>query len=82
MTTEVASLVQRDKGAPAMKMEKGARTTKSVCVGEADAKQPPVELLALEGLACEYRDSYVRSGRLNATLACTGRGAAAMFRRS
>jgi hypothetical protein len=73
-STEVTSLVQRDKGAPAIKMEKGSKTSRSVCVAEADGKQPPPALLVPEGLDCKYRDAYVSGGRLNATLACTRPG--------
>ncbi len=74
MTTEVTQVVKRDKGAPAIDMPQGSKSSRSVCVAEADAKQPPPALFMPEGFDCKYRDSYVSGGRLNGTLACTRSG--------
>lgn len=74
MTTEVTKLTQRDKGAPAMNMPEGSRSTTSSCVAEADAKKPQPALFAAEGSECSYRDFYMNGGRLNATLACSRPG--------
>jgi hypothetical protein len=57
-----------------MKMEKGSKTTSSSCVAEADTKKPQPALFAPEGLKCDYRDDYIRGGKINATLGCTGAG--------
>ncbi len=73
VTTEVTSLVKRDQGTPALKMEQGSKSTESVCLGAADT-QPPPALLAAEGLDCTYRDIFMRSGKINATLACRSPG--------
>jgi hypothetical protein len=74
MTSEVTSLVNRDAGAPALKLEKGSKTTRSVCVG-GEGNEPPVELFAAaEDLKCRYRDTFVSNGRINATLACSRAG--------
>lgn len=74
MTTEVTSLTQRDKGAPAIDMPVGSRSIVSSCVAEADVKKPQPALFAPEGSECTYRDIYMRGGRLNATLACSRPG--------
>lgn len=74
MTHETVSLTQRDKAAPAIKTEKGARTSTSICVAEADVKKPQPQLFTPEGYDCSYRDSYFSGGRINATLACTRSG--------
>jgi hypothetical protein len=74
MTTEVTKVVARDKGKPAVNMPQGARTTSRSCVAEADAKKPPAALFAPEGFKCDYRDAYMRNGRINSTLACTRAG--------
>ncbi len=74
MTTEVTRLTQRDKGAPAINMPEGSRSTTSSCVAEADVKKPQPALFAQEGSECSYRDIYMRGGRLNATLACSRAG--------
>lgn len=71
MTTEVTKVTKRDNGAPAIKMPEGSKTTTSTCVAEADVKKPPAALLVPDGFKCTYRDSYMHSGRINATLACT-----------
>ena len=74
MTSEVTGLTQRDKGAPAINMPKGSRSTTSSCVAEAEVKKPQPALFANQGLECTYRDIYMRGGRLNATLACSRPG--------
>jgi len=73
VTTEVTSLVKRDQGTPALKMEQGSKTTKSVCLGAGDTRPAPA-LLAAEGLDCTYRDIYMSGGRINATLECKRAG--------
>ncbi len=74
MTTEVTKLTQRDQGAPALKMPQGSKTSRSVCIGEGEVKQPPAGLFVPEELECTYRDSYISGGRVNATLACSREG--------
>lgn len=71
MVTEVTKVTARDKGAPAVKMPQGSKTTTQTCVPEADVKKPPAALFAPEGLKCDARDTYMRSGRVNMTLECT-----------
>ena len=74
MTTEVTKVTQRDKGTPALKMPQGTKVATSTCVAEADVKRPPAAMFVPEGFNCEYRDSYMRGGRVNLTLQCTREG--------
>ena len=74
MTAEVMNVTQRDQGPPAIKDSKGSKSTTSVCIAEADAKKPQPALFTPEGYDCSYRDVYMSSGRINATLACTRPG--------
>lgn len=74
MVTLVTKVTKRDEGPPAIAMAEGSKSTRSVCIGEAEAQQPPPALFMPEGFDCKYRDAYVRGGRLNATLACTRTG--------
>ena len=71
---EVADLRSTDKAPPAIKAEKGSRTTISTCVGEDDTAKPPPEMFAGKQASCQYRDAYVRRGRLNISLTCTQPG--------
>jgi len=74
MATEVTKVMQRDQGPPAIDMAQGSKSSRSVCLTEAEAKKPQPALFVPEGFDCTYRDSYVRGGRVNATLACTRPG--------
>ncbi len=71
MTSEVTNVTQRDKGTPALKMAVGSKSVTSSCIAEADVKRPPAAMFVPEGFKCDYRDSYMRGGRVNLTLACT-----------
>lgn len=70
VTTEVVRLVGKDKGAPAFKTPPGTKSSISKCVSEADAAKPPAELFAGAADKCEYRDFYMRNGRVNAAFSC------------
>lgn len=70
VTSEVQSLQKRDQGTPAIKAEEGSKTTSSSCVAEADVKKPQPALFVGEEGTCTYRDFYMSSGRLNATMQC------------
>jgi hypothetical protein len=74
MTTEVTNVIQRDKGTPAIDTPKGSKATVMSCVAEADVKKPQPALFASAGSDCDYRDVYMQSGRLNATLSCSRAG--------
>lgn len=63
-----------DKTEPALKAAAGDKETATSCVAEADKATPPPELFAGPGYTCKYRSSYIRNGRINASLDCTREG--------
>jgi len=67
---EVTSFRSTDKATPALKAAAGDRSVGQACVEEGDKTKPPAELFAGAGYECKYKDSYIRGGRLNATLEC------------
>jgi hypothetical protein len=71
---EVTEHRSADQTEPALKAAVGDRETGALCVAEADKATPPPELFAGPGYACKYKNSYVRNGRINASLDCTREG--------
>lgn len=71
---EVSELTQLDKRTSATKLKLGDKLSIKGCV--AGDGTPAVELLAEDGDKCEFRDKYVRNGRISAQLACTREGVA------
>jgi hypothetical protein len=74
VASEVVSLLQRDKGSPAIKTPEGTKGSIQSCVAPADVKKPQPALFVDEKMKCTYRDIYMSGGRLNATLACSRPG--------
>jgi hypothetical protein len=70
VTSEVTGLTKRDAGPPAIKAAEGDKTTAGSCVAEADVKKPQPGLFVGKDYDCSYRDIYMSSGRINATLSC------------
>lgn len=70
-TTDIRST---DKTTPALEAKAGDKETASACVTADNAAQPPAELLVGEGYQCRYKNAYIRSGRLNASLDCRREG--------
>jgi len=73
LSAEVTGVAATGKGAPATKLKLGDRLVTRACVG-ADGKPAP-ELLAEEGDKCQFKESYVRNGRMNGQMSCTRKGA-------
>jgi hypothetical protein len=72
VTAKVDTLRSTDKTTPATKAKLGETVSTTGCVG-AD-NQPAAELFAATGDKCTAKDSYVRSGRLNVSFACSRAG--------
>jgi hypothetical protein len=68
---EVTSFESTDQTTPALKAKKGDKEQASSCVAEAQRAAPAPELFAGAGYSCTYQNSYIKDGRINATLACT-----------
>ncbi|MDT9599203.1 DUF3617 domain-containing protein [Sphingosinicella rhizophila] len=72
VTHEIGAITATDHApATAIKAKTGDKASSQVCVGEANRTKPDPALFAGEGYECSYRDSYIRNGRLNASLTCT-----------
>ena len=73
-THEVTGIRSTDKTEPALKAAAGDKETGSVCVPKGEEATPPPELFAGPGYECSYKNSYIRNGRVTASLGCTREG--------
>jgi hypothetical protein len=74
-TSEVTDMRKQDKGAPAMKADKGTRMEAGACVAQGEGKKPPAALLAgLENATCTYQNIYMSRGKINASMTCNRPG--------
>ena len=68
---EVTQFTTMDGGKPAIDTPAGTRLTASTCIGAGDAARPdPVLFTAVEEGSCEYKNLYMKNGRLNGGLTC------------
>lgn len=75
-TAEVTRFSKQDQAPkPAIDTPVGSKSTASVCVTAAQAKEPPTVLLAGDdAYDCTYDNKYISSGSLNAALVCKRQG--------
>ena len=73
LSAEVTELAATGKSTPATKLKLGEKQVTKACVA-ADGKPAP-ELLAEDGDKCQFKESYIRNGRMNGQLSCTRKGA-------
>ncbi|HEY0043343.1 MAG TPA: DUF3617 family protein [Allosphingosinicella sp.] len=72
---EVTAMRSTDTTTPAVKAAVGDKAAASTCVTEADKAKPDPAIFAGEGYTCKYAENtYIRGGRLNASLSCTHEG--------
>jgi len=71
---EVTKFGSTDQSPPAMKAAVGDKAINAICVPEAERSTPPPELFAGEGYECDYKNNYIRNGRINASINCTREG--------
>lgn len=74
VTSEIISVRAMDKGAPAFNAKAGDKSTSSVCIGKEAKADLPTSLFTGDDDACKYQNSYVRNGRLSASLICNRDG--------
>jgi hypothetical protein len=67
ISSEVTSFRSADKATPALKAAVGDKSKVAACI---EGAEPPPELFAGEGYECDYKNSYIRNGRINASLTC------------
>jgi Protein of unknown function (DUF3617) len=72
LTAEVTEVAATEKLPPATKLKLGDKAVIKACVA-ANGKPAP-ELFAEEGDSCQFKDSYIRNGRMSAQLSCTRKG--------
>jgi hypothetical protein len=69
-SAEVTSFRSKDPATPAVKAAVGDKATGSACVAKGEEAKPDPALFAGDGYQCTYKSSYIRKGRLNASLRC------------
>ncbi|HYE26638.1 MAG TPA: DUF3617 family protein [Allosphingosinicella sp.] len=70
VASEVTAFRSTDKATPALKAAVGDKATASACIEAGKDDKPPPEMFAGEGYECEYKERYVRDGRINVSLDC------------
>lgn len=70
IASEVTAFRSTDKATPALKAAAGDKSTSAACIEAGKEDKPPAEIFAGAGYECDYKDSYIRSGRITATLDC------------
>ena len=71
---EVTTMRSTDKTEPALKAAAGDKETGSACIPAGGEAEPPPALFAGAGHTCRYKNSYIRNGRITASLACRRKG--------
>jgi hypothetical protein len=70
VSSEVTAFRSTDQATPALKAAVGDKATAPACVEAGKEGKPPAAMFAGAGYECDYKDSYIRSGRITATLDC------------
>jgi Protein of unknown function (DUF3617) len=70
ISSEVTAFRSTDKATPALKAAVGDKATAPACIEAGKEAKPPAEMFAGAGYKCDYKDSYIRNGRITATLDC------------
>ena len=71
---EVAAMRSTDKTEPALKAAVGDKETGAACIDAGKEAEPAPALFAGPGYECQYKNSYIRNGRITASLGCTRKG--------
>ena len=70
ISSEVLNFRSTDKATPALKAAIGDKATTPACIEAGKEDKPPAEIFAGAGYECDYKDRYMRSGRINISLDC------------
>ncbi|HEX8573513.1 MAG TPA: DUF3617 family protein [Allosphingosinicella sp.] len=70
VSSEVTAFRSTDKATPALKAAVGDKSAAPACIEAGKEGKPPAGMFAGAGYECDYKDSYIRSGRITATLEC------------
>lgn len=66
----VSSFRSTDKATPALKAVAGDKSSAPACIEAGKEDKPPPEMFAGVGYKCDYKDRYIRGGRINLSLEC------------
>jgi hypothetical protein len=70
ISSEVTAFRSTDKASPALKAAVGDKAAAPACIEAGKEDKPPAEMFAGIGYECEYKDRYLRGGRINISLEC------------
>ena len=70
VSSEVTAFRSTDKATPALKAAVGDKASAPACIEAGKEGKPPAEMFAGAGYECDYKDKYIRGGRITATLDC------------
>lgn len=70
VSSEVTAFRSTDKATPALKAAVGDKAAAPACIEAGKEDKPPAAMFAGAGYECDYKDKYIRSGRITATLDC------------
>jgi hypothetical protein len=70
ISSEVTDFRSTDKATPALKAAAGDKAAAPACVEAGKEDKPPAEMFAGVGYECDYKDRYIRQGRINLSLEC------------
>lgn len=70
ISSEVADFRSTDKATPALKAAAGDKATAPACIEAGKEDEPPPAMFAGVGYECDYKDRYIRGGRINLSLEC------------
>jgi hypothetical protein len=70
VSSDVSAFRSTDKATPALKAAVGDKATAPACIEAGKEDKPPAEMFAGAGYECDYRDRYIRGGRINISLDC------------
>lgn len=70
ISSEVVDFRSTDKATPALKAAAGDKASAPACIEAGKEDEPPAAMFAGVGYECDYKDRYVRGGRINLTLEC------------
>jgi hypothetical protein len=74
VTTDVTRMESTDSGRPAIQAKVGDKSSDKFCLAAGDATKPPPALFVGDDDRCTYNNSYVRNGKINASLRCSREG--------
>lgn len=70
ISSEVTDFRSTDKATPALKAAVGDKATAPACIEAGKEDKPPADMFAGVGYECDYKDRYLRGGRINVSLEC------------